>query len=298
MLNEANIEGRSNCVCHLVLIHEPYSLQQEESIMVFLCGGGPTAAKQEQARPIDHYLCPRQNKSRNSCNDSPASPHLSAACLCSPLAASSSIPTHLPNNTQPLPSPLHSNRRAERIRPRRATQTNPQGRRIISNLLTPHHTRRTRHRTGHGHRNRHGARIPIRTYGNPRNSAPTLNPAQLGLARIARLPLQERRDEIRLLERDHGPVDEPDEFLHDDLDPRLEDGDARRDAVDGDGGDALGAQIGLVEHEAVVVEAEEVAHRVLALHVEEVLERAAAGRGVDPFLGGAFWRGGLLAGFP
>lgn len=87
---------------------------------------------------------------------------------------------------------------------------------------------------------------------------------------------------------DDRPVDESGELGNNGLNPRLEDGDLGCLAVDGDRVDAGVAQVGLVEHEGVAVQAEEVTERLCALRSEEVGEGARAGRGVNPFLRGAF----------
>lgn len=88
---------------------------------------------------------------------------------------------------------------------------------------------------------------------------------------------------------DNRPVDKSSELGNDSLNPRLEDGDLGLLAVDSDRLDAGVAQVGLVEHEGVAVQAEEVTKGLCALGREKVSESTSASRGVDPLLRGAGW---------
>ena len=67
----------------------------------------------------------------------------------------------------------------------------------------------------------------------------------------------------------------------------MEDGDVGGDAVDGDRRKTVGAEVGLVEHVAVVMETHQTAGNIEALGGEEVGEVTCAGRGIDPFCEGA-----------
>lgn len=90
-----------------------------------------------------------------------------------------------------------------------------------------------------------------------------------------------------MFEGDDGPVYDADHFLGDGFDPHLKEGELRGDAVDGDFVDVSLAQVGLVEHEWVVVEAEEVASCGLLLEEKEVVDIATSAAGGDPFGEGA-----------
>ena len=85
-------------------------------------------------------------------------------------------------------------------------------------------------------------------------------------------------------DRNNGPVHQPGELGNDGLNPRLEDGELASLRADGDGVDADIAQVGLVEHVRVAMEAEQVTQDLGALCVQQVIEVSGAGRGIDPFL--------------
>ena len=156
------------------------------------------------------------------------------------------------------------------------------------------------HAGGDGQGDRCAADVTVGSDGGAGDLFAGSRPGETRLTGIAGLPLGEGVSQVRLLQCDHRPVDEADEFLYNGLHPRLEDRYTGRYAVDRDGINAcqivvssvddwegreltLGTKIRLVEHIAFVVKTEEVAHCVLLLNSEKISESAATCRCVDPF---------------
>ena len=131
------------------------------------------------------------------------------------------------------------------------------------------------------------AGVAISRHGDSSDLAGVDGVGHLRLASISALAGSEAGGEIVLLDGDHRPVDQSRELLHNNLNPRLEDGDVGGDAVDRDGCKTVGAEVGLMEHVAVVIETHQAAGDVEALRGEEVGEVTCASGGVDPFCEGA-----------
>ncbi len=178
-------------------------------------------------------------------------------------------------------SQRHGSSQRERLRS--PIQSDPVSLRIVTDLLTCQ-TRSACHRCRQSDWNLLRAGVTVGGHSDCSDLAIRDGIAHLRRACVTCLASAEAGGQVVLLDGDEWPVDEATEFLHDNFDPRLEDGDVAGYAVDRDGREAIGAQVGLVEHIPVVVETQKATCSVETLGVEEVSECTRAGGCIDPLL--------------
>lgn len=117
----------------------------------------------------------------------------------------------------------------------RTGQRHEDGLSIVAKLFSGESLRVGLHALGDGEGDRCAADVTVGSDGGAGDLVAGSRPGETRLAGIAGLALGECDSQVRLVECDHGPVDEADELLYNGLYPGLEDRDAGRYAVDGDG---------------------------------------------------------------
>jgi len=173
-----------------------------------------------------------------------------------------------PNSIQHFSS-LQCNRCLQCQTDRASTQWNPNGQGISTDLLGSETT------VGNGTWNSNWDRNGASVSGSSDNNAGdglSIRGQGVGHSRgalVAGHSGSEGGADVVVLEGDDGPVDEAGHLIKDRLDPHLEERVLAGSAVDNSAGDIGVSQVGLVEHEGVVVQTEKVARVGGTLDVKE-----------------------------
>ena len=130
---------------------------------------------------------------------------------------------------------LSAKRSVEGERHRRTRHGHPDGQWVVANLLGGETLSVSRDAGREREGNRHAARVAISGDGCAGDLVAGSRVGEARVAAITGLALGKGDSQVCLLESDHRPIDEADEFLHHGFNPRLEDGYPGRHTVDGDG---------------------------------------------------------------
>lgn len=182
----------------------------------------------------------------------------------------------------------NSNRSSQRIRHRRPTQRNPNRQLIRTNLLR-RAPRRGRSSTRERNRDLDIASISTGSNSDTDKFASVIVVAKIRFASIEGHAVLELDSGVVMFDGDDGPCGESGQFLEDCLDPDLEETKVAGLVADGGGWHVGGAHVGLVEHEGVVSEGEQMADINGSGIVEQGGEAVGASGGGDPFVDGAIW---------
>lgn len=169
-----------------------------------------------------------------------------------------------------------------------AAQSDPDGQLISTNLLRGT-SRSGRGGSWEGNWDLHRARVSSSGDGDTSELAGLIVVAKVGLAGIKSHAVLELDCGVVMRDGDDWPCSESGQFLEDGLDPGLEETEVARLTADCGRWHVGGSHVGLVEHECVMSEGQQMTNVGGSGIVEQNCEVVGASRGGHPFSDGASW---------